>query len=79
MKGLIAGFTTLINILKMAWAIISNIFGTIAMVFTYLLSIINIAFNTISTFPVWLTSFAIITIAISLAYFIIGRNVGKSD
>lgn len=79
MKGIIAGLTSLINIFKMLFNILMNIFGTIALVFGYLISIVNLAFTTILTLPNWLKAFAIITIAISICYIIIGRNIGKSD
>lgn len=79
MKGIIAAFSTLINMIKMLFSIIMGIFETIAMVFRYLITIVNLVFTTIATLPSWLSSFAIITVAITIAYFLIGRNVGKSD
>lgn len=79
MKGIISGISTLINIIKTLFSILMSIFSTIAMVFRYLITIVQLAFNTIATLPAWLSSFAIITIAISIAYIIIGRNTGKSD
>lgn len=79
MKGIINAFSTLINIFKMLFDIIMSFFETIAMVFRYLLTIVDLAFDTILTFPSWIQAFAIITISISIAYILIGRNVGKSD
>ncbi len=79
MKGIINAFSTLINIIKMLFDIIMDFFSTIGMVFKYLITIVNMAFNIIATFPPWIKAFATITISISIAYFIIGRNVGKSE
>lgn len=79
MKGVINGIKTLIDIFKMLFDIIMDFFSTIGMVFKYLISIVNLAFNVIATFPPWLKAFATITISISIAYFIIGRNTGKSE
>lgn len=78
MKGIIDAFSTIINIFKMLFSIIMNTFSVLASVFNYLIQIVNIAFNTLLTLPDWLKGFAIITISISIAYFLIGRNVGKS-
>ena len=78
MKGIIDSFSTIINIFKMIFTIIMNTFSVLASVFNYLIQIVNIAFNTLLTLPDWLKGFAIITISISIAYFLIGRNAGKS-
>ena len=79
MKGLINGVKTLINTIKMIFDIIMGFFKTIAMVFRYLITIVDLAFDVILTFPTWLHAFALITICISIAYFLIGRNGGKSE
>lgn len=79
LKGIINGISSIINMFKMIWDIVMSIFETIGMVFRYLITIVNIVYETIATFPEWLLAFAIITISISIAYFLIGRNAGKSD
>ena len=79
MKGIINGITTLINTIKMLFGILMDIFETIGMVFQYLITIVNNALVVIDTFPSWLKAFALITLSISIAYFIIGRQTGKSD
>lgn len=79
MKGLISGITTIIKTIKLLFSIIMNIFDTLALVIRYLITIVQMAITFIGTLPTWLSSFAIITIAISLGYFLIGRNIGKSD
>lgn len=78
MKGIINAFSTLINIIKMLFDIIMSIFETLGMVFRYLITIVNLAFTTITTLPSWLQAFAIITVAICIAYFLIGREAGKN-
>lgn len=79
MKGILNAFSTLINTIKMLFDILMSTFKTLGMVITYLISIVDIAFDTILTLPEWLKAFAIITISISIAYFLIGRDTGKSD
>ena len=79
MSGILNAFSFLINTIKMLVGIVMDTFKTIGMVFKYLITIVNLAFNVIVTFPPWLKAFATITISISIAYFIIGRNVGKSE
>lgn len=79
MKAIISGFKWLIETITMLFEMLMSVFETIGMIFRYLITIIDIAFDTIRTLPSWLSAFAIITISISIAYIIIGRNVGKSD
>ena len=79
MKGIINAFKTLINMIKMLFDIIMSVFETIGLVFRYLITIVDLAFEVILSFPPWLNAFAIITISISIGYFIIGRSGGKSD
>lgn len=78
MKYIVNAFKTLIDIIKLLFDVIMGIFNTIAMVFKYLITIVQLAFNVIATLPDWLKAFAVITIAITIAYFIIGRNAGKN-
>lgn len=79
MTGIINAFSTLINTIKMVFDIIMSVFSTLVMVFQYLLEIINLVFVTLATLPDWIKAFAVITVSISIAYFLIGRNAGKSD
>ena len=79
MSGIINGITWFIDAIKMIFDIIMNFFDTIGMVFRYLFTIVQIAFTTITTLPSWLQAFALITVSISIAYFLIGRSAGKSD
>lgn len=79
MQGIINGFTFLAEVIKMIFSFISSAINTVVMVFTYLITIVMVAFDVVLTLPEWLQAFAIITISISVAYFLIGRNAGKSD
>lgn len=79
MKAIISGFTTIINMFKMVFDIIMSVFETLVMVFRYLITIVNLGFTTIATLPSWLKAFALITLSISICYFLIGRNTGRSD
>lgn len=79
MKSLISGIKSIVEFFTTIFDIIMGIFETMAMVFRYLITIVDLAFDTILTFPDWIKAFAIITLSISIAYFLIGRNVGKSD
>ncbi len=79
MSGIINGISTIINTIKMVFDIIMSIFSTLVMVFRYLLEIVNLVFVTLATLPDWVKAFAVITVSISIGYFLIGRNAGKSD
>lgn len=58
---------------------IGNLFKGLYTGLSYMIGIIPKLITAISTLPIWLTSFASITIAVCIAYFIIGRQTGKSD
>lgn len=79
MKGIINSLKWLINFLKTIFEIISTILETIATAFRYLITIVDLVIDTIGTLPTWLVAFAMITLSISIVYFIIGRNTGKSE
>lgn len=79
MKAVINGFTWLIDTIKMLVGIVMSIFNTLAMVIRYFIVIVGIAIDVVANLPDWLRAFALITISISIAYFLIGRNSGKSD
>ena len=79
MRAVISGFKWLISTIKVLISFLMNFFQAIAMLFVYLIHIINVAFTTIITLPGYIQAFAYITIAISIIYIIVGRNSGKSD
>lgn len=79
MSGIINSFKWIINFFKTIFSLISSIFETIATAFRYLITIVQLVITTIATLPNWLKAFALITLSISIIYFIIGRETGKSD
>lgn len=79
MIGIINGITWLMDTVTMIWGFAMSIIKTIIMVFQYLITCVGLAFTVAATLPEWLRAFCIITIAISIAYFLIGRDAGKSD
>lgn len=79
MSALVNGFTWFINAIRLAFELVFNIIRSIAMLFRYLLTIINLAFTAILTLPPYIQAFAYLTIGISIIYIIVGRNTGKSD
>lgn len=79
MRGIIDTLSNFIDIIKMIFNIIMSIFKTLGMVFRYLLTIVELAFDSIFLLPDWLKAFALVTISISIAYFLIGRSGGKSE
>lgn len=79
MRGIIDTLSNFIDIIKMFFNIIMSIFKTLGMVLRYLLTIVELAFDSILLLPDWLKAFAIVTISISIAYFLIGRSGGKSE
>lgn len=79
MKAVISGFTWLIDTIKMLIGIVMSIFNTLTMVIRYFIVIVGITIDTIANLPSWLKAFALITICISIAYFLIGRSSGKSE
>ncbi len=79
MIKLIKAIKEIFGFIKTLFNILMSIFKTIGLAFGYLIKIVQIAFTVISTLPSWLTAFATITICISIVYFIIGRNTGKSE
>lgn len=79
MKGILNGFKWIITFIKLIYNFFINIIKGVITAFRYLITIVQLAFTTIATLPDWLIGFAIITISICVLYFIIGRNLGKSD
>lgn len=69
----------ILNFIRTLFSIVMNIFKTIGQTFNYLLSIGQTILAVLATFPSWLQAFGMITLTISIAYFMIGREAGKSD
>lgn len=79
MAGIINGFNVLIDSIKMLFGFIGSMLEGIVLVFRYLMTIATLAVDALVFIPSWLQAFCIITISISIGYFLIGRNTGKSD
>lgn len=79
MKGLLSALKWLISTFKTLIGFLMTILESFVMVFRYLIKIVDIIFTTITSLPDWIVSFIIITVGITIAYFLIGRNTGKSD
>lgn len=69
----------ILNFIRTLFSIVMNIFKTIGNAFNYLISIGKTVISVLATFPSWLQAFGMITLTISIAYFMIGREAGKSD
>lgn len=79
MKALVSGFKWIINFFKTVWSFVGNILKGIVVAFQILGRIVTLAMQTILTLPPWIQGFLIITITITIVYFIVGRQAGKSD
>lgn len=79
MKGILSGLEAIIEGIKMAFTFIGTIFKTLGLAIGYVVTIVQMSLDLALTLPTWLQAFAIITITISVIYFLIGRNAGKSD
>lgn len=79
MKAIISGIKWIISFFKQIWDFIGTLLKGIAVAFQILGRIITLTLNTIITLPSWIQGFLMITITITIIYFIIGRSAGKSD
>lgn len=79
MKGIINGFSFIINLFKSIVDMFMYIIKSIITMFRIIGGIINIIFELMNTLPYWLTAFISVTLMVSVLYIIVGRNPGKSD
>ena len=79
MKAIVSGIKWIITFFKQLWNFIGTLLKGIAVAFQILGRIITMTLDTIVTLPSWIQGFLIITITITIIYFIVGRNAGKSD
>lgn len=79
MEAIVDAIDTLINFIETIWEFIQNIFSAITVAFDIIGRVITMAFEFILTMPAFISGFAILTIIISIVYFIIGREAGKSE
>lgn len=79
MSAIIDGFNWIIDFFRTIFDFITNTFTTLAMVFQYIFTIVEVATNVILSLPTWLQAFGLITISVCAVYIIVGRDAGKSD
>lgn len=79
MKAITSGIKWIINFFKDLWEFIESLFKALGIAFKYVITIIDIAIETIMEMPPWIQAFGIITITITGVYFVIGRTAGKSE
>lgn len=78
-QAVIDAIVNIFDFFVMLFKFIGNTFKSMVLAFTMLLQMIPKVMTLIATLPSWLISFATITIGVTIAYFIIGRNAGKSE
>lgn len=78
-QAVVNAIKNLVEIIIAIWNIIMNIIKSISLAMGYMLQLIPKIYQIITTLPIWIQAFAYITISICIAYFIIGRQAGKSD
>lgn len=76
MKFIIDGFEFIINTINTIWDFFTGILEHLLMMFQYIGVVANLAYSLINGLPIWLKSFATITIFISVLYLIVGRESG---
>lgn len=79
MEAISQGFQWLIDTITQIWEFFMSMLSGIMLAFRYLFVIMELAIQTIGNLPDWLQAFGIITISITVMYFVIGREAGKSD
>lgn len=79
MEAITEAIENLIEFIETLWNLISHILSGITVAFDILGRIVTMAVEFILTTPAYIQSFMLVTITISVVYFIIGRSTGKSD
>lgn len=79
MKAIVKGIKNIIDFLKFAIRIVNTILHNTLRVVKYLLAILPKIGGIILTLPPFIQIFASITIGVSVAYLLVGREHGKSD
>lgn len=78
LQAIADGIKNVVDFFVMLFQFISNVFSSLVLALSYLIGIIPKIIVLIATLPNWLIAFANITLGVSIAYFIIGRDTGKS-
>lgn len=79
MESITEAIENLIEFIETIWELIGNILSGITVAFDILARIITLAYEFIATTPAYIQAFMIMTIVVSVVYFIVGRSTGKSD
>lgn len=79
MEAIAQGFQWLIDTITQIWEFFMSMLSGIMLAFRYLFVIMELAIKTIGNLPDWLQAFGIITISITVMYFVIGREAGKTE
>lgn len=79
MTGILNGLKNIIGIFKLIIEMIMSFYKMIGLMFAYTIKIITILGDIALTTPLWLRTFIVSTMAISVIYLIVGRTTGKSD
>lgn len=78
-QAVVDAISNLIEFIKILWMFIVNIISSLITALAYIATIIPKVLTLIATLPSWLIAFATITLGISVAYIIVGRQGGKSE
>ena len=79
MESITDAIENLIEFIELLWDFIGNIISGITVAFDILGRIVTLAIEFILTTPSYIQAFMLVTITISVVYFVIGRETGKSD
>ena len=79
MKAVAQGFNWLIDFFKNLYEFLMTMISGLILAFRYLYKMMGLAIDLILELPDWLQAFGIITISITVMYFVIGRNAGKTE
>lgn len=78
MKFIVSFIDFITNAIRTVWGFFESIVENLIMLFKYIGVVANLCYEMISSIPVWLQAFAVITIVVSILYIILGRNTGGS-
>ena len=74
MKQIIALFKGLFDIIEMIWSFTSHTFQIFADMFIFAFNLLVYVANVLNNLPIWLKTFAVLSISISVIFLILGRN-----
>lgn len=77
-QAVVNAIKNLIQFIKQLFAFIANFFRAIIKVFNLLINIVGQCISILDSFPSWLKVFGLLTLAITIIYFIANRKAGSS-